>query len=39
MLERMADELERATEADQSVSVDLSKAAEVSGFLAPTCGG
>ena len=32
MLERLADELERAAGADQSVTVDLSTAAELSGF-------
>jgi hypothetical protein len=32
MLERLADELERAADADQSATVDLSTAAELSGF-------
>jgi hypothetical protein len=32
MLERMADELERAAEADQSATVDLSTVAKLSGF-------
>lgn len=32
MLERMADELERSADADQCTTVDLSTAAELSGF-------
>lgn len=39
-MERMADELERAAEADQSATVDLSTAAELSGFRStPACRG